>query len=45
MSVNAEVAAGTAKGSFTGATIRFNDKATNQDACKGATVGLAYAIA
>jgi hypothetical protein len=45
MSVNAEVAAGNAKGSFTGATIRFNDKATNQDACKGATVGLAYAIA
>ena len=45
MNVNAEVAAGTAKGSFTGATIRFNDKATNQDACKGATVSLAYVIA
>ncbi len=45
MNVNAEVPAGTAKGSFTGATIRFNDKATNQDACKGATVSLAYVIA
>src|SRR5215210_4462746 len=44
MTVNAEVAAGTAKGSFTGATIQFNDKASNQDACKGATVNLAYAI-
>jgi len=44
MTVNAEVAAGTAKGSFTGATIKFNDKASNQDACKGATVNLAYAI-
>jgi hypothetical protein len=45
MNVNAEVLTGTAKGSFTGATIRFNDKATNQDGCKGATVSLAYVIA
>jgi hypothetical protein len=45
MNVNAEVAAGNAKGAFTGATIRFNNKATNQDACKGATVSLAYTIA
>jgi hypothetical protein len=45
MSVNAEVPAGTGKGSFTGATVKFNDKATSQDACKGATVNLAYAIA
>jgi hypothetical protein len=45
MTVNAEVPAGNAKGAFTGATIKFNDKATNQDACKGATVNLAYAIA
>ena len=45
MTVNAEIAAGTAKGAFTGAQIRFNNKTVNQDACKGATVNLAYAIA
>ncbi|HVL31661.1 MAG TPA: hypothetical protein VM299_05450 [Solirubrobacteraceae bacterium] len=44
MTVNAEVPAGTAKGSWTGATIKFNNKATNQDACKGATVNLSYAV-
>jgi hypothetical protein len=44
MTVNAEVPAGNAKGAFTGATIKFNDKATNQDACKGASVALSYAI-
>jgi hypothetical protein len=45
MTVNAEVPAGNEKGSFTGATIRFNDKSgANQDACKGATVTLGYAI-
>ena len=43
MTVNAEVPAGVAKGSWTGATIQFNDKsAVNQDACKGATVNLSY---
>jgi hypothetical protein len=46
MAVGAEVPVGTHVGSFSGATIQFNDKATtNQDACKGATVNLAYAIA
>jgi hypothetical protein len=45
MSVGAEVAAGTGKGSWTGATIKFNNKATNQDQCKGATVNLAYTVA
>jgi hypothetical protein len=45
MSVNAEVPAGNAKGSFTGATIQFKNKAANQDACQGATVNLAYSIA
>lgn len=45
MSVNAQVPAGTGVGSFSGATIKFNNKASNQDACKGATVNLAYAIA
>jgi hypothetical protein len=45
MAVGAEVAVGAAKGAWTGATIAFNDKpATNQDACKGATVNLAYAV-
>jgi hypothetical protein len=45
MTVNAEVASGANKGSWTGATIKFNDKTgTNQDACKGATVNLHYAI-
>jgi hypothetical protein len=45
MSVDAEVPSGTNTGSWTGATIQFNDKAdTNQDACKGATVNLHYAI-
>lgn len=45
MTVNAEVPAGTAKGAFTGASIKFNNKASNQDACKNATVNLAYVIA
>ncbi len=45
MTVDAEVPAGTAKGAWTGATIKFNNKAgVNQNACKGATVNLAYAI-
>jgi hypothetical protein len=45
MTVDAEVASGTGVGSWTGATIQFNDKAgTNQDACKGATVNLAYTV-
>ena len=43
--VNAEIASGTGVGSWTGPTIKFNDKAgANQNACKGATVTLAYAI-
>lgn len=45
MTVNASVPAGSAQGAWTGATIRFNNKGTNQDACKGATVSLSYAIA
>lgn len=44
MTVNAQVPAGTDVGAWTGATIQFNNKATNQDACKGAIVNLAYAI-
>ncbi len=45
MTVDAEVPAGSGTGSWTGATIRFNNKpAINQDACKGATVNLAYTV-
>lgn len=45
MTVAAEVPAGNSQGSWTGATIAFNNKAaTNQDACKGATVSLAYTV-
>ena len=43
--INAEVPSGTGVGSWTGATIQFNNKAdVNQDACKGATVNLAYTV-
>jgi len=44
MTVGAQVQAGSAQGSWTGATLQFNNKATNQDACKGATVNLAYTV-
>jgi hypothetical protein len=45
MTVNAQVPSGENTGSWSGATIQFNNKAdTNQDACKGATVNLHYAI-
>jgi len=45
MTVGAEVIAGTGKGSWTGATLAFNNKAaSNQDACKGATVNLSYSV-
>lgn len=42
--VNAQIASGSAVGSWTGLTIAFNNKpAVNQDVCKGATVNIAYA--
>ena len=44
MPVNSEIPKGNGVGAFTGATIQFNNKASNQDACKGATVNLAYTI-
>ena len=44
MAVGHEVAAGTNVDAWSGATVKFNNKATNQDGCKGATVNLAYAI-
>jgi hypothetical protein len=37
-----DIAAGAFE-NFTGATLKFNNKASNQDGCKGATVNLAYA--
>jgi hypothetical protein len=40
--INAEVPTG-ALGAWTGLTIAFNNKGTNQDQCKGATVAIAYA--
>lgn len=43
MSVNAEAAADDTT-TWGGATIKFNNKASNQDACKGATVNLSYVI-
>jgi hypothetical protein len=43
MTVNAQVPAGTGVGSWTGATIAFNNKVgENQDDCKNATVNLVY---
>jgi hypothetical protein len=45
MSVNAQIPAGNAQGTWSGATIKFNNKTSvNQDACKGATVTLTYTI-
>jgi hypothetical protein len=44
MTVGASVPAGTTQGAWTGATIAFNNKLTNQDACKGALVTLSYAV-
>ena len=46
MAVGHEVAVGAGLDEFTGATIKFNNKAAaNQNACKSATVNLGYAIA
>jgi len=44
MTVNAEALADDTS-TWSGATIKFNNKGTNQDACKLATVNLAYVIA
>ena len=45
MTVNAEIPSGERVGTWSGATIKFNNKNVIQDACKGATVNLAYTIA
>lgn len=42
MTVGAANLAPSASTTFSGASLGFNDKATNQDACKGATVTLGY---
>ena len=44
IAVGTDIPAGTNVGAWTGATINFVNKATNQDGCKGATVNLAYTI-
>ena len=44
MAVGATVPAGTAQGSWSGATLVFNNTASNQDGCKGATVNIAYVV-
>jgi hypothetical protein len=45
MTVGTEVPVGNLVGSWSGATIQFNNKpAVNQDGCKNATVNLAYTI-
>jgi hypothetical protein len=43
MTVGADLAKD-AEATFTGAKISFNNKATSQDGCKGATVTLTYAV-
>ncbi len=44
MNVGAEVPVGAAVGTWSGATIKFNNKNSNQDACKLATVNLSYTV-
>lgn len=40
--VAAQIASGTSVGSWSGLTIQFNNKVTNQDACKNAVVTISY---
>lgn len=42
VTIAAQVPAGNNVAPFTGATVAFNNKATNQDACKGATLTFTY---
>jgi hypothetical protein len=44
MAVNQSVAVGDPQGTWTGATIQFNNTGANQDVCQSATVNLAYAV-
>jgi hypothetical protein len=45
MTVDQDVPAGGGTQAFSGATLGFNNKTTNQDACQGATVNLTYTVA
>ena len=40
--VGAQIASGASVGSWSGLTIQFNNKATNQDVCKNAQVTISY---
>ena len=40
--VGVEVPSGLAQGAWSGLTLQFKNKATNQDACKGSTVTITY---
>jgi hypothetical protein len=42
VTVNADIAAGTAVGAWTGGTIAMVETGVNQDGCKGATVTISY---
>jgi hypothetical protein len=42
VTVGAEVASGTAQGSWSGASVQLLNASTNQNGCKGATVNLTY---
>lgn len=42
MPVAAQIPSGTAQGSWSGATLAFNNTGSNQDGCQGATVNLSY---
>lgn len=44
MEVDALIPPGAERGTWSGATIQFDTTSENQDACKGATVVLAYAV-
>lgn len=44
MTVSAEVPAGESQGSWSGASLRLDDTGSNQDACQGATVTIAYRL-
>jgi hypothetical protein len=42
VTINAEIASGNGVGAWTGPTIQLKNLATNQDACKNASVNLSY---
>jgi hypothetical protein len=42
VTINADIAAGNGVGAWTGPTVQLKNLATNQDACKNATLNLSY---